>query len=410
MRTKGKTVFKRSGSDFYYYRTGAGGKNWHCTYETDKKKAEKKALEHRSATRGGFDLETLFEMLEVKLDALPENVRDAQRVNYGNRLLRLKPDILPFAEAWDRWVKMPNKSKHGNPAPHTIEGYRSIWTRFEKWATSHKLVHLHETTAKHAEEYMADAWATGISERTYMATLKQLRSMFKTLKLQAGIVLNPFAEIQAMELGTVTREAYTQKELTTICTKATGDWRYLVGIGIYTGLRLTDALHLKWENIVNGIITVIPAKVKRRKKAKDREVKIPVHPVLDALLSELRQLRGGNPTGNLFPALVRQYAKEQSAPSLAFGKFLRDECGITTTAEVEEGSQRKRRANVRGYHSLRHSFVSMAAESKIPLTTIQSVVGHASPAMTSYYAHTEDEAKRQAFNLLPSGFFEVEQK
>ena len=405
MRIEGKEVFRRKGSRFYYYRTGAGGKTWVCTYETDKREAEKKAREHRGAARGKFDLDELFTLLLSRLEALPDNERDAKRENFGKTLLRISPDVLPFSEAWATWMSMPNKSKFGNPKPNTLAGYSAIWKRLEKWAGGQNVQNLHELTPKQAEAYMADLWKAGVSERTYSAHLKQLKAMFRTLKNQAGIVLNPFEEIKPMELDTQGREAFTRDELATICAKASGDWRYLVGIGIYTGLRLTDALHLRWEDYEAGIITVKPAKVARRKKGNKKVVTIGAHDVLKMLLEELRRLRGGNPSGYMFPALVKEYAKDRTAASVAFGKFLRDECEIETTAEIEEGTQRKRRANLRGFHALRHSFVSMCAEAKVPITTIRDAVGHATALQSLDYAHADNAEQRAAINLLPSGFF-----
>ena len=399
-------VFKRAGRDYYYYRTGAGGKKWVCTYETDRAKALALARNHKRATGGGLTVEDAFKVLIDKLDGLPEKLRESQRIEYGQRLMQVKPETLAFSEAWAKWLAMPNKSKHGNPAPNTINGYGAIWRRFEKWATGKKIGHLHEVTEKHAEDYMADLWASGISERTYMAHLKQLRAMFRTLRLQAGILLNPFAGVDPMELATQSRKAFTPEQLQTICSKATGDWRYLVGIGIYTGLRLSDAVHLKWADISGNTITVIPVKVARRKNkpGKKREVTIPIHPALAILLAELRRKRGGKADGHLFPALVKEYAKGNTYVASAFIRFLQDDCGITTTADIEDGQRRKRRANVLGFHALRHSFVSMCAASNIPLTTVQAFVGHEALAMTSYYAHTEDAAKQTAIKLLPDVF------
>lgn len=399
-------VFQRSGSDYYYYRTGKGGKAWHCTFETNKTKAEAIAREHRKVERGGLTVEDAFKVLLDKLDGLPEKLREEQRIEYGKRLMRVKPEVLPISEAWAKWMSLPGKSKFGNPAPNTLKGYAAIWRRFEKWTAVKKLVHLHEVGEKVAEEYMADLWASGISERTYMAHLKQLRSMFKTLRLSAGILLNPFADITPMELGTQSRQAFSPEQLQTICSKASGDWRYLVGIGIYTGLRLSDAVHLKWKNI-GTTIKVIPRKVQRRKNkpGKKREVVIPIHPALAVLLAELRRKRGGiGAEGHLFPDLVKSYTKGDAYVAAAFVRFLKDDCGIQTTADIEEGVQRKRRANVLGFHALRHSFVSMCASSNIPMATIQDIVGHEALAMTSYYAHTEDAAKQAAIKLLPDVF------
>ena len=404
-RVAGKIVFKRKGSDYYYYRMGAGGSKWVCSYETDKREAENKAKAHRGATSGNCNLDELFVLLEARLDGLPVKEKDAKREEYGKKLLRISPDVLPFSEAWATWMSMPNKSKFGNPKPNTLAGYSAIWKRLEKWAGEQNVQNLHELTPKQAEAYMADLWKAGVSERTYSAHLKQLKAMFRTLKNQAGIVLNPFEEIKPMELDTQGREAFTRDELGTICAKASGDWRYLVGIGIYTGLRLTDALHLRWEDYGAGIITVKPAKVARRKKGNKKVVSIGAHDVLKMLLEELRRLRGGNPSGYMFPALVKEYAKDRTAASVAFGKFLRDECEIETTAEIEEGTQRKRRANLRGFHALRHSFVSMCAEAKVPITTIRDAVGHATALQSLDYAHADNAEQRKAINLLPSGFF-----
>ena len=405
MRIEGKEVFRRKGSRFYYYRTGAGGSKWVCTFQTDKSKAEKLARDNRKVTRGQFDLDELFTLLETRLDCLPENERAAKRENYGKKLLRISPDVLPFSEAWATWMSMPNKSKFGNPKPNTLAGYSAIWKRLEKWAGEKQIQNLHELTPKQAEDYMADLWKAGVSERTYSAHLKQLKAMFRTLKNQAGIILNPFGELAPMELDTQGREAFTRDELATICAKASGDWRFLVGIGIYTGLRLTDALHLRWQDYEAGIITVKPAKVARRKKGKKKAVTIGAHDVLKMLLEELRRLRGGNPSGYMFPALVREYAKDRTAASVAFGKFLYDECGIDTTAKTKEGAHRKRRANLRGFHALRHSFVSMCAEAKVPITTIRDAVGHATALQSLDYAHADNAEQRAAINLLPSGFF-----
>ena len=54
-----------------------------------------------------------------------------------------------------------------------------------------------------------------------------------------------------------------------------------------------------------------------------------------------------------------------------------------------------------GFHSLRHSFVSLCAKAKTPLHIIQKIVGHSSPAMTDHYTHSDAEQKRDAITALP---------
>jgi hypothetical protein len=55
-----------------------------------------------------------------------------------------------------------------------------------------------------------------------------------------------------------------------------------------------------------------------------------------------------------------------------------------------------------GFHSLRHTFVSLCRESNAPLAVVESIVGHSSPAMTRHYTHVGELAAGQAVALLPS--------
>ena len=55
-----------------------------------------------------------------------------------------------------------------------------------------------------------------------------------------------------------------------------------------------------------------------------------------------------------------------------------------------------------GFHSLRHSFVSLCREANAPLSVVESIVGHSNPAMTRHYSHTSEGEARKAVNALPS--------
>lgn len=396
-------VFKIKGSRNYYYRVRVDGKDkWKSTGETDRKAAQKIADGHRAATTGTMNADELFLMLVAKLDAMPAEDGKARRLDYGQRLMRLQSDRLTFGDAWARWLTMPNKSRLGDPKANTIAGYSAIWKRCATWAEGQGLTYLHELTERHAETYMGTLKQSGLTERTYGAHLKFLRSFFRVLKNQAGIVENPFfGTLTVPELQTQSKEAFTPEELKQIAEAASGDWRYLVGIGIYTGLRLTDAVHLKWENITDRI-TVRPEKLARRKRGGRGQVEIPIHPALAGLLAELKRNRLGKATGYLFPEMVKQYEVDRSKVSGQFGDLL-EACGIATTATATEG--RKRKASLRGFHSLRHSFVSLCAAAGVPQATTQRMVGHSSAEITQVYSHELEAGQAAAeINRLPVVF------
>ena len=76
-----------------------------------------------------------------------------------------------------------------------------------------------------------------------------------------------------------------------------------------------------------------------------------------------------------------------------------DDCGIETTRERENGVRRVLEV---GFHSLRHSFVSMCRKSGVALSVVESLVGHSSVDMTRHYTHTSQLAAQNAVALLPS--------
>jgi hypothetical protein len=54
-----------------------------------------------------------------------------------------------------------------------------------------------------------------------------------------------------------------------------------------------------------------------------------------------------------------------------------------------------------GFHSLRHTFVSLCREANAPLAVVEAIVGHANPAMTRHYTHIGEAAAGAAVAALP---------
>jgi len=73
-------------------------------------------------------------------------------------------------------------------------------------------------------------------------------------------------------------------------------------------------------------------------------------------------------------------------------------CGIKTT---RRGTTKRAIIEV-GFHSLRHTFVSICREAGAALSVVESLVGHNSVDMTRYYTHTSELAAANAIALLPA--------
>lgn len=392
-------LFKQAKSPYYYVRFKFNGKEkWISTKTSDLSKAREIAKNEYKLIRGESSIDDIFTNLQAMLSDLPQDRQDTKRQEYSRRLLRNKVVSFPIADAWQAWLDSPMK---GNPGEVTIRGYSAIWKRFNEWIAKHKVKFLHEITGLNAQDYSADLWQSKVSPATYNAHIKFLRAMFNTLKLKAGLVVNPWAEMKTMEKTTQGRENFAPEELAAICSKASGSFRYMIALGIYTGMRLGDVVNLRWADIGKDSITITPLKTSR----KGKKITMPIHPVLSVLLKELKVSHTGGKAANseyLFPEDREAYNKDTGAITKRFQQFLKD-CGITTQ---EQGGVHRRRAIVRkGFHSLRHSFVSLCAANKIPQVAIQELVGHGSPAMTELYSHADFQQKQDAINILPAFVF-----
>ena len=170
--------------------------------------------------------------------------------------------------------------------------------------------------------------------------------------------------------------------------------RILFAIGIYTGLRLGDCATLKWGNVdlVRRFISLIPAKTARH----GTRVKIPIHPVLSAMLCETPEDKR---TGEIIPETAQKYRSTNGVALCVEIRNIFESCGIQT---LVKDPGKKRYSTEVGFHSLRHTFVSLAANAGAPFALVQSIVGHSTAEMTRHYFHENDDALKTTVDTIPN--------
>ena len=204
---------------------------------------------------------------------------------------------------------------------------------------------------------------------------------------------NPWEKIARREQHDEGRRELTIVELRRVCRAAQGDLRVLIAIGIYTGLRLADAATLRWGEVdlVRGIIRRVPSKSR-----KGRLLTIPIHPTLRAILTKVEPEK---PCEYVMPEIAHDY---ESRPTAITGRVqqLFQSCKIKTLRDRKGPGARK--IVDAGYHSLRHAFVSMCAEGRVPLSVVQGLIGHTTSGMTEKYFHLSAGAAAAAIESLPA--------
>jgi integrase len=316
---------------------------------------------------------------------------------------------LPIAQAWTQFIASPNRPDSGQ---ETLYQYECQWSAFVDWVKANhpELSTLRHVTKEIAEEYASSLNHDRFSPNTYNKHLNLLTLFFRVLKHRAKLSGdNVWESIQRKRLVTHSRRELTIDELKTICQSATGELRLLLALGVYSGLRLGDCATLRWAEVDLGqkLIRRIPNKTARRKP---KPVIVPIHPVLLAMLAEA-------PTGDrgeyVLPELAGLYANRIDLVTDRVQAHFQA-CGIKThkrgTGEAsklksESGEKPtkvvKRAVLEVGFHSLRHTFVSLCRESNAPLAVVESIVGHSNPAMTRHYTHVGEAAAGLAVAALP---------
>ena len=224
-----------------------------------------------------------------------------------------------------------------------------------------------------------------------------LKGMVGVMTNAVGLRVNPFDHVAQLQWDTHSRRSLTKDEIARLISVAGeegGEYRMLFLIAVYTGLRLGECCTLKWDDIDirRGIIQFTPSKT--RKFANGQLVTVPLHwKLMQALLETPQEAR----RGAVLPVLSASYATNRWCAKKALKRIF-EAAGIQTSVKIAD---RSRMAPEASFHSLRHSFVSFAANSGVPLDYLRSIVGHTTTAMTRHYYHADEDSLRMAVASVP---------
>jgi len=391
-------LFKRG--ETFYVRWAVNGKifskalrddNGHpITNRRDAEEAQVKSM----ATFVVADEATALESIAAKLEG---------RKGELTRLQDEQNPPLGVAKAWVEYLNAPNRPDSGDS---TLHQYEFQFGAFEKWLRQKlgEAATLRDVTQEIAEEYAAQLNHGRLSASTYNKHLNLLTLVFRVVKKKAHLTSNPWEEIQRKRLTANSRRELTIEELRKICQKATGELQTLLGLGVYSGLRLGDCATLRWGEVdlTRGIIRRIPNKTARRNP---KPVIVPIHPTLRDMLAATAVDQRGE---YVLPETATRYQHRTDEVTDRVQNHFKA-CGLAlykpgtgTKGEPETGKEAKRAVIEVGFHSLRHTFVSLCRESNAPLSVVESIVGHSNPAMTRHYTHVGELAAGKAVAALPA--------
>ena len=334
---------------------------------------------------------------------------------------------LSIAKAWEAYEGSSERPDSGS---ETLLRYQGCWNQFVDWLRSKKTPpeYLRDITPQIAREYAAHLTQSKSSPNTFNKHTGFLRLFFRVLSEPARMGDNPFEKIKRKKLKTQVRRELSLAELQSLLDSASGELQSLLYLGTFTGLRLGDCCTLKWGEVDldRGIIRRIPSKTAN---TEGKPVTIGIPP---ALLNNLSKTQTRSQRGYVVPKFADLYTYENHEGKHVRQSLITDKVqahirrqGINThkagtgtqikpnpdkPGEYIEEDTGKRAVVEVGFHSLRHTYVSLQAERGTPQAVVQAIVGHGNPAMTRHYTHIGEEAAKRAALAMPSNIVDADFK
>ncbi|MGD9780620.1 MAG: tyrosine-type recombinase/integrase [Kiritimatiellia bacterium] len=302
-----------------------------------------------------------------------------------------------LADAWATWEALDTETRR-NPGPATLKQYKGQWSAFAGWMqeSAPAVKTLATVKESHARRFVEHLKASGYSVGRVNQYKIFLRMFFRTMGRVGAVAENPFANLETQTAVQNSRQTFTVEEMRAIVSTAEGELKTLFLLGAGTGLRLADCCTLMWGecDLARRLIERIPRKTAHLGEKAKVKIGIPVD-----LAEHLKALPRRGPY--VLPGLAREYDGGKSADVSNRIQAHLEACGIQTTKPGTGAGTGKRAVVLKGFHSFRHTYVSLNADHGTPQATMQKLVGHGNAQMTMRYLHPTDSMVLKAADSIP---------
>jgi integrase len=382
------------------------------TGHTNKKKAQQFADESerngKSVMEAGTDRAQRAKALLA--DAVAEIERETFTAptarRYLSKLLALATGEELESFTVESWTAEWLRRKGRDSSKATIARYKGHTDALLEWlGTDRRKKPLESITALDARRWRESLQDAGRAGKTVLAYMKDAGAVYRSAIREGLVSFNPFSSLEAIDTSdSQERKPFTPDEVASLVEAATSEeWRGLVLVAAFTGLRLGDASKLSWEAVDLDAkkISLIPSKTKKKK----REVQIPIHPDLLAYLMAA-PVHEDSPAAPVFPSLAKKKIGDRAGLSQSFNKLMaaagvdRGKPSRVIREDDEKGVGRI--TYERGFHSLRHTFTTWLRTAGVTEEDRMALTGHSTRDSHAIYSHADEKAGRDAIAKLPS--------
>jgi integrase len=374
------TVVKdpRNRSPFWYacFTTADGRRLKKSTKETSQSKAKLIA----EALQRAEDMAKTRALTEVRTRELLSDV--LQRAN-GEGLR-----VFTMRQWFDHFARQKRKSK----SEKTALRHEQMHREFLAFVGPRSDLNIAAITSKDILDFRDQREAKGLAPATVNLDITVLSAAFNAALKQGHVSVNPCAGIESLRDKPTHKKVFTPEHVSALISAADGDWRGVILVGFYCGMRLNDACNLRWRDV--DLISPIKTITYEPRKTGD-QVTVVVHPVLEDYLLTLPAPDSDD--AFVFPSLAHR--RNVSPLSKAFRKIMQR--AHIAQSVIRKRCELGRSVYSHSFHSLRHSFSTILANNNVPEEVRMRLTGHTTRSVHQKYTHHDLEVFRAAIGMLP---------
>ena len=368
------SLHRRPRSKYWHasWRDASGKQHMRSTKETNRTKAEEIASGWQHAERKARNEAQIRKVLS---EILERNTDQPLRT----------PSVREFFTEW-----LANKSEE------TGKRYAGVANAFYVHLGVRADKALKDVMPKDVEGYVSRMRANKASDKTILLHVQALKSAFNHARRMLLTDMNPADPITVTVEDEEERELFTPDEAKLIIDAAEGEWKTLIRIGYYTGLRLSTAACLlkaaiKMKGPDGCPVIDVPKPGKR-----GRPVSIPVH---NDLIPDLEKALQALPADEeyLLPKLSGTNSGGKRGLSRSF-KGIVAKAGVDMREVTRDNGKKFCK---RTFHSLRHGSTSGMANKGVSPELRMQITGHKTQREHARYTHIETGVLRDAVNKMP---------
>jgi integrase len=234
--------------------------------------------------------------------------------------------------------------------------------------------------------------AKGLAPVTLNLDITVLSAAFSAAQGQGHVRVNPCKGIEALKDKATHKKVFTPEQVSALISTAAGNWRGVILVGFYCGMRLNDACNLRWREV--DLVSPIKTITYEPRKTGEK-VTVVVHPVLEDYLLSLPAPDSDD--AFVFPSLAQR--KNVSPLSKAFRKIMLR--AHIAQSVIRERNESGRTVYAHSFRSLRHSFSTILANNNVSEEVRMRLTGHTTRSVHQKYTHHDLEVFRAAIGMLP---------